>query len=225
VPRAFASDPTDLKILKRAVAAAAFCGLATAHSSARADTVDPSYGRIRGDVTFVVGVGATVAEGGTRGEAELRLRYLETVGLFGAYEDGPIFGASPEPRRAIVGGLEVRPLFLFRWLQGHETQHAWLDLAIDSFGIELGVVGQQPAGTAFASQAAAQFGLAFEVPVIGKGTGPWLGVHGGIRWSEAALASGDARTTDDRAAYLTITLAWHQVVVAHVVDVGDEAPR
>lgn len=223
MPSAFSSRGVFGRAIAPACVVAAIVG--PAEGEARADPVDPSYGRVQGDITLAVGVGATVAEGGPRGEAELRARYLETVGLFGAYEDGPLFGASPEPRRAVVGGLEVRPLFLYRWLQGKETQHAWLDLTVDSFGIELGIVGEQPAGTSFASEAALEFGLAFEVPVFGTDTGPWIGVHGGMRWSEAALASGDPRSSDDRGAFVTLTLAWHQVVVAHLVDVGDEAPR
>jgi hypothetical protein len=215
--------------MRWACSAVAGGAIALAAPGASADPVDPSYGRVGGDLSLVVGAGATVggsgSAGGARGEAELRVRYLETVGVFAGYEDGPLFGASPEPQRVVVGGLEVRPLFLYRWLQGHETQHAWLDLAIDSFGIELGLAGLQPAGTPFASEAALQAGLGLEVPLFGADTGPWVGVHGGMRWGEPALASGGARTTDDRAAYLTLTLAWHQVIVAHVVDVGDEAPR
>ncbi len=203
--------------------------LALTVGSARAqgavDAVDPTYGRVQGDLTLVAGLGATVAEGGSRAEGELRVRYLETVGLFGAYEDGPLVGSSSEPRRVLVGGLEVRPLFLYRWLQGDETQRAWLDLAIDSLGLELGAVAMQPAGMTFASRLGLQAGLGVEFPLLPDATGPWLGVHGGMRWSEAELSTGTISGDGDRSAYVSLTLAWHQVVVAHVVDVGDEAPR
>jgi hypothetical protein len=200
--------------------------LVLAEGPASADgAVDPSYGRVQGDLTLVAGLGATVAEGGARAEGELRVRYLESVGVFGAYEDGPLVGSSPSPRRLLVGGLEVRPLFLYRWLKGHEAQRARLDLAIDSLGLELGAVAMQPAGTSFASQVGMQAGLALEIPILPDATGPWLGLHGGLRWSEAALSTGTVSGTDDRSAFLSLTLAWHQLVVAHVVDVGDEAPR
>jgi hypothetical protein len=206
------------------VALTAALALADRRASAEG-AIDPSYGRVQGDLTLVAGLGATVAEGGARAEGELRVRYLESVGVFGAYEDGPLVGSSSEPRRVLVGGLEVRPLFLFRWLKGHEMRRAWLDLALDSFGLELGAVAMQPAGTSFASQAGVQAGVAFELPVLPDATGPWVGLHAGVRWSEAALSTGTVDGTDDRSAYLSLTLAWHQVVVAHVVDVGDEAPR
>jgi hypothetical protein len=200
--------------------------LVLAAATARADgAVDPSYGRVQGDLTLVLGLGATIAEGGTRAEGELRIRYLESVGLFGAYEDGPPVSSSAEPARVLVGGLEVRPLFIYRWLQGYETSRAWLDLAIDSLGLELGAVAMQPAGMPFASQSGVQAGVGLELPILGEATGLWLGVHGGIRWGDLAIAAGTVSSTDDRSAFVSLTLAWHQVVVAHVVDVGDEAPR
>src|SRR5581483_2354266 len=75
-------------------------------SALAADSTDTSYGRVQGDLTVVVGAGATVADGGPRGEAELRLRYLETAGLFASYEDGPLLGSHAEPRRVFASGLE-----------------------------------------------------------------------------------------------------------------------
>lgn len=189
-----------------------------------ADSVDPSYGRVAGDLTLIAGLGGTVASSGPRAEGELRVRYLETVGIFGSYEDGPLVSSGADPRRVVATGLELRPLFLFRWLRGHESRRAWLDLAIDSFGLELGAAWRQPGSTGFASQPAMQAGLGLELPLLGDATGPWLGLHGGGRWSDASLAGTAAAAPGDREAFLSITLAWHQVVAAHVVDVGDEAP-
>src|SRR3712207_9011052 len=44
------------------------------------------------------GLGATVAPRGPRATADLRLRYLDTAGVFATYEDAGLFGASAEPR-------------------------------------------------------------------------------------------------------------------------------
>ncbi len=195
------------------------------HGARAQEIVDPSYGRIEGDLALVVGAGATVVPSGARGEAELRLRYLESAGIFAAYEDGPVLGTSAEPQRVLVAGLEVRPLFLYRWLQGHETQRAWFDLTLDSFGLEIGATWSQPSGTAFASQTGLQAGLGIEVPILPHATGPWIGLHGGMRWSKDAIESGATSSPDDRAAFLAITVAWHQLVATHLVDVGDRAPR
>jgi hypothetical protein len=207
----------------RACALAAACLYA---ADVRAEgVVEPSYGRVEGDVTLGVGVGAVVAPGGPRAEAELRARYLETAGIFAAYEDGAIIDSSSEPRRVLAGGLELRPLFLYRWLRGHETHRARWDLLIDSFGIELGLSWEQPQGGSFASHPGFQAGLGLEVPLFAAATGPWLAFHGGLRWSDGALVTGVIETAEQRQAYLTITVAWHQVVSIHVVDAGDRAPE
>lgn len=186
---------------------------------------EPTYGRLQGDLTLVAGLGGVVAARGGRAEGELRLRYLESAGVFASYEDGALVGSAAEPTRVLAMGLELRPLFLFRWLTGRETQRARVDLVVDSLGLELGAVLTQPAGTSFASQAGMQAGLGLEVPLLTRATGPWLGFHAGVRWSDAALGSGVVANADDRSGFVAITLAWHQVVVTHLVDVGDEAPR
>jgi hypothetical protein len=185
------------------------------------DLTDTSYGRVQGDLAVVVGAGATVADRGPRGEAELRLRYLETAGLFASYEDGVMLGSKAEPQRVLAAGLELRPLFLFRWLKGHETSRAMLDLLVDSIGLELGAAFQQPYGTSFESRPALQLGLMLEVPLFAKASGPWLAFHGGVRWSDNAISGGTIAGPDDRSFYLSITLAWHQVVLSHAIDVGD----
>jgi hypothetical protein len=195
-------------------------------TEARAEgVVEPSYGRIEGDVTLVVGAGGAVASGGPRAEGELRARYLETAGAFATYEDGSIVGSTAAPRRVVAAGLEMRPLFLYRWLQGQETRRARLDLAIDSIGLELGLTWQQPEGASFTSSPGFEAGLGVEVPLLLDATGLWLAFHAGVRWSDEALVSGRVATSEEREGYLSITLAWHQVVAAHIVDVGDRAPQ
>jgi hypothetical protein len=193
---------------------------------ARADApVDASYGRIEGDVALVGGAGVVVAPRGPRLGAELRLRYLETAGLFATYEDAAFFGSDPEPRRAVATGLEIHPLFLARWLAGRETQRARLDLALDSMGLEIGAFFAEPKGGTFASRPGVQLGLGVELPIFARATGLWLGLHGGVRWSEDALATSTVDTVDDRSTFLLVTLQWHQLLVTHVVDLGDQAPH
>jgi hypothetical protein len=219
-----ASERSTGRSRAAAVVAAVGFGLCVA-ADARAGGVEPSYGRVEGDVTLVAAVGAAVASGGPRAEGELRARYLETAGVYGTYEDGPIVGSSAAPRRVVAAGFELRPLFLYRWLQGHETHRARLDLAIDSIGLELGLTWQQPQGGAFDSNPGFEVGLGLEVPLMVDATGLWLAFHGGIRWSDRTLGSGVVATPEEREAYLSITLAWHQVVAVHLVDIGDRAPR
>ncbi len=199
--------------------------LAVPCSASAAGGPDTSDGRIDGDVSASIGVGATFGSRGPRAAADLRLRYLWTAGAFVTYEDGPLFGSSSEPRRAFATGLELRPLFLVRWLQGLETGNAYVDMTIDSFGLELGAVFAQPEGTSFGSKPGLQAGIGVQIPVLPHATGPVIGLHGGARWSDSALGGRTIEGPSDRALYLLVSVAWQQVFGAHIVDLGDRAPR
>jgi hypothetical protein len=166
-----------------------------------------------------------VAARGPRAVVDLRLRYLQTVGVFGTYEDGPLLASSAEPQRLVATGLELRPLFIGRWLSGRELGVSWVDLTLDSLGLELGAFFAQPQNTAFASHPGAQASLGIEVPLFGQATGLWLAFHGGLRWSTDALGGAPLRDANDRSGFLDVTVAWHQGIVAHVVDLRDKAPR
>jgi len=189
-----------------------------AHAGDREDT---AYDRIDGDLSVVVGLGATLAPRVPRPTAEIRLRYLDTIGAYCTYEDA--LGIDDDPRRVFSSGLELRPLFLARWLQGHELQIPRLDLAIDSFGLELGAFFAQPDGRGFGAKDGLQAGFGLELPLYPEANGPWVGLHVGGRWSDDLLQGGQVVTPSDRSAYLMITLQWHAFFGAHVVDAGDIA--
>jgi hypothetical protein len=202
-----------------AVAIGAWSPLARADGAAEA-----TYGRVAGDVTLVGAVGGAIASGGPRLEGELRIRYLESAGLFATYEDGSLAGASADPQRVLAGGLELRPVFLARWLKGHETERPLLDLTVDSIGLELGATVLQPARASFGARSGLEVGLGVEVPLGTEADGLWIGLHGGVRWSDAALASGRVNGASDREGYLALSIAWHKVVETHIVDVSDRLP-
>jgi hypothetical protein len=191
-------------------------------ASARPDSSD---GRIEGDVAAVIGVGATVAPRGLRGAVDGRLRFLDTAGVFATYEEGAAFSSSAQPARVLAVGVEVRPLFLGRWLNDLEWGKRRLDLLLDSFGLEIGACFAQPAHVAFDSSPGLQAGIGVEVPILARASGPWIGLHGGARWGPSALAGAPAADPNDRSLFVSITLAYHQLFVAHLVDIGDEASR
>ena len=212
------------RFFSRCIFAASLAAALFGSISARAeDAGDTAYGRVDGDLSVVVGVGATLAPRAPRPSAELRLRYLDTIGVFCTYEDS--LGIDTDPRRVLTGGLEVRPLFVARWLQGHELGMDRLDLLIDSFGLELGAFFPQPAGGQFQSTPGLQAGLGLEFPILAQANGPWIGFHGGGRWSNDVFDGADVVTPNDRSLYLAITLQWHAFFGAHVVDFGDAASR
>jgi hypothetical protein len=195
-----------------------------AYPAVAADKADTSDGRIDGDLAVAVGAGATFGPRDPRAAADLRFRYLWTVGAFATYEDGALVGAASEPKRVLATGLELRPLFIARWLNGLEWGKPYADLTLDSLGLELGAVFLQPQGGSFGGRPGLQAGLGIEIPILPHATGPLLGLHGGVRWSDAALAAHPLQGPADRALYLGVTLAWQQVFGSHLVDLGDRAP-
>ena len=203
--------------MRRSLAVLAILVLYT--GTAHAANPDTAYGRIDGDLSVSAAVGATFAARSPRAAVDLRLRYLWTAGIFGTYEDG--FGGSSEPKRLLATGIELRPLFLAKWLQGRETGHPYVDLTIDSLGLELGAVFQQPQGTSFASKPGLQASLGLQIPIFPNATGPTVGVHAGARWSNTVLSGGDPQSAADRSAFVLLTLGWQQVFGAHVVDFND----
>jgi hypothetical protein len=223
-------DPASA-LARTAVCASLLCVTAAADGGGpRSDesiekaNVDTTYGRIDGDLGISIGAGATFGPSAPRAALDLRLRYLDTAGLFVSYEDG-LSATSSDPRRVFAAGFELRPLFLARWLSGRELSLAWLDLLIDSFGLEIGAVLAEPVGGPFASRPGLQASLGLEVPILARASGPWIGLHGGARWSDAALEGVNATDAFDRSLFLALTIAYHQVFAAHLVDVGDVAPR
>jgi hypothetical protein len=210
------------RLLFAAIVLVASAASREARAAGPEDTTD---GRIDGDLSASAGLGATFGPRGPRAAIDLRLRYLWTAGVFATYEDGPLLGGSAAPRRAFAGGVELRPIFLARWLQGKELGNPYLDLTIDSLGLELGAVFLQPEGASFGARPGLQAGLGLQVPVLPHATGPLVGLHAGARWSDAVLGGRPIEGPSDRALYLLVTLGWQQVFGAHVVDLGDRAPR
>ena len=187
---------------------------------------DATYGRIESDVSLVLGVGATFGPRTPRGALDFRARYLESVGFYVDYENQ--LGGVAEPKRLLSTGLEVRPLFLARWLQGWESGHSRVDQTIDSLGLTLGTVFQQPQGTTFSGRPGLEAALGVEVPLTGRPTGLWLDLRAGARWSDAALGGitdPGVAGADVRSLFFTVTLAWHQTFMAHIVDQDDRPPR
>jgi hypothetical protein len=190
---------------------------------ARLADPDTAYGRIDGDLGLVLGAGATFAAGAPRPSAELRVRYVDTAGVYLTYEDS--FGArSADPQRVFGTGLEVRPLFLGRWVTGNELGLRWPDLIIDSFGLEVGAFFQQPAGAAFGSRPGLSAGFGLELPLLGRASGPWIDIHAAGRWSDGVLGGGPVNGPSDRAFVVSVSLAYHQLIKAHLVDLNDRAP-
>lgn len=129
-------------------------------------SADASHGRLEGDLTLEAGLGGGVAFEGPSvlgaGTLELRARYLDMAGV--------VIGGELRPEgtsRAWVG-IDLRPLFLARFFLGLGTGSRWLDVLIDSVGLDLGVA-LVPLDERIGAALAVGFGI--DVPIVFFGEG------------------------------------------------------
>jgi len=215
-----------MALLSRVMVAAAAGIIATA-SSAHAEearkVTDGVYGRFDGDLDLSIAAGGSVVRGGSGGAAVLRALFLDTAGIYAAYNDA--FGnASSAPPRSLALGIGVRPLFLPRWGLDLERGPAILDLTLDAFTLDLGVLWSSDAQGRFTQPPGLELALGTEVPLIGEAAGPWIGARGALRWRPSELSgSPDPESALDPALFLTF--AWHFVANAHIADLGDTTLR
>lgn len=125
-------------------------------------TGDGLYGRLNGDLTLSAGLGAAVAiDHGPKCAIDLRARYLDSIGILVSPEWAP-----RETGGAVAVALDVRPLFLVRFLGNSSLGRAWVDLMLDSLGLEIG---------SWLGPFNRHFGAAF---LLGAGVDAPLSAHG-----------------------------------------------
>ncbi|WP_437491330.1 hypothetical protein WME75_15405 [Sorangium sp. So ce1014] len=205
----------------RALAGAAALATVAVASTARADG-DGAYGRLDGDLALRAGAGASLANGGPALCAHGAAAYLSTAGLYAHYTDA-IGAQGATVARSIAGGVFIQPLFLGRYASNLELGTPWLDLFIDSVALGVGSFWEASPGAGLAPEPGVELSLSLDVPLLGHATGPFLGVRGALRWRGSELA-GDVSPRDEQRALVSVTLSWHHVVWAHIVDAGDRAP-
>lgn len=209
--------------------AALACAAVAVLSAGRAEAAsgDGAYGRLDGDLNVSLGVSGGVVASPRRGlvAIDARVRYFEAAGVVLQYEETTPFGA-PEATgdyvRGAVAAVELRPLFPVRFLKAKESGHAFGDLVLDSIGLEVGAWFSAIEGRSVA-RPGLHVGLGVELPLLARASGPWLRLGGALRWTAPRL-EGD-EPPGSRVALLTLGLAWHQVVGAHVIDAGDRRPE
>lgn len=113
--------------------------LASITGVARADDVGAVYGRLDNDLVLTAALAGGVVlndrvHPDPTGSAslELRARLVDMAGLVLAGE------WRPEGDSRVFVMADVRPLFFARWVLGASVHRAWVDLLIDSIGIDLG---------------------------------------------------------------------------------------
>ena len=181
-----------------------------------AASADGAYGRLNGDMTFVLGASGAVVRDSVLAGPEMRLRYLDAAGASVVYEEAIVRG---ELRRAFLAGVELRPLFPVRFLKAKQTGQGFFDLTLDSLSLDVGAWLPQRLGAA-AGRFGMYTGLAIELPIFASATGIWLRLTGQVRWAPQRLEGDDDPA--GRMAAFGVGLSWHQVFKSGIVQKGDE---
>jgi hypothetical protein len=198
-----------------------------AASPARAEEArtmtDGVYGRFDGDLDLSIAGGGSVIRGGSGGAAVVRALFLGTAGMYAAYNDA-LGSATKGPVRSFALGVGIRPLFLPRWGSDLERGPAIVDLTLDAFTLDLGVLWPSDSEGHFTHSPGIELALGTEVPLLGEAAGPWIGARGALRWRASEL-SGAPDSEPSLGPALFLTLAWHFVANIHLADMGDGLVR
>jgi hypothetical protein len=181
---------------------------------------DGLYGRFDGDLELRVHAGAAFAAGGPALAASLTALYLSSSGVYAHYTDALGY-AAPRVARSLSGGVHLQPFFLARYAFDAERGPAFIDLLVDSLALELGAFWSAPRQSPWDEQPGLEVALGAALPLLPRASGPFIGIRGALRWRPTDFVAGAPSNAVDRGAVLSITLGWHQVVPAHLIDAGD----
>ncbi len=206
-----------------ALGVASFAG-ALAAGPARAEEGDDGvYGRLDGDLLLVAEAGCAVSRGGPSLAVGARALYLSTAGIYARYfegfEDGDLAAA-----RSFSAGVELRPLFLARFASDLEHGPSRLDLLVDSLALDVGAFWWSPPEGAVTTFPGLEIG-GLEVPILSHAEGPHVGALGSLRVSHGGAGAPVREDLGLRASALLLTLSWHAILDAGIVDAGDALGR
>lgn len=176
---------------------------------------DGVWGRLGSDLVLSVGVNAGVGLGdpvlSARGSSdptfsldlELRLRVIDTAGIVIAPE------WRPEGASRLIVAVDLRPVFLARFLFGATSGDRYVDLFLDSIGVDLGATIFAPDGRVAVAWA---IGFGADVPlwVPPEITGA-LALRLSARWTGAGTADvwGPNRAVDDWTIHAGLLVRFH----------------
>ncbi len=162
---------------------------------------DGVYGRLDGDMTAAVAVGAALGDARSYLAADLSLHYFWTVGIYANLREG-LGGDARVFERAGGVGVEVRPLFLPRLVLDMQGRSALLDLTLDSLSFGLGAYFADEARPT-AGDHGLELSLGLLLPLSRSANGPFIRLRGERRLGSAADESSES--------LLTMQLAWHGI--------------
>ena len=191
-------------------------------SGARAG--DGAYGRLDGDLDLGFAAGAAYTSNAPALFARGTATYVATAGAYLVYADA--FGASDATiDRSIAAGITLKPLFWARFANAWEKGPARFDLFLDSFVLEIGALWSAPHARAIDVSPGIEIAAGLGFPIFSDATGPFLEVRAALRYRREDLDGSVRSDVFDRGAILSLSLAWHHIVSAHIADAGDRAVR
>lgn len=164
---------------------------------------DGVYGRLKGNLELSLKLGRQIPLSPIETAAisvGTSLHYYSMLGLTLDLHDNWEKEASSLRRGAL--GLELRPLFLPRWLLGRETGPALLDLTVDSMAAGWGIDVLQSGNNAPWSSGS-WLSLGAGLPLLGTAWGPWLEVRA-VHFFQTSQPSLQRNVT-----VLNVFFSWH----------------
>lgn len=181
---------------------------------------DGAYGRIDGDMAAQIDAGAGVIGNRAVVLATGTMRYLQTAGLYTtfAHQLTEPHHVRDEAPWSWSAGVELRPLFMPRFLSNMQSETPVLDLFVDSFSMRFGLVASHLGP--MAQHPGFEAAIAIGLPLTKRANGPWLTTSAAMRWSQHGM---DER--DHAYGMWCLTIGWQSVFSAGIVDAGDSVMR
>ncbi|MBM4358269.1 MAG: hypothetical protein FJ096_09175 [Deltaproteobacteria bacterium] len=193
----------------RTLVASGACVLVfTLASSARADG---AYGRLDGDLAVALDAGLSAGGQGAGFAARARASYLSMAGIYLGFEEGLGLPEQSLERR-MAGGVEVRPLFVARFLSDLERGPALLDLWLDSTGLDVGahVTWLSPAVCAAGCRSdGLELAAHTALPLVARASSPFVGLRVGVR---LALDSSAPVVENATQGFVALSLGYQHVL-------------
>ena len=190
-------------------------------SIARADGAE---GRLEGDLDLSIGAGAAITKSAPALAARAALTFASVAGLYSGYLD--TFDAKDAVfARQLTAGVTLKPIFWGRFSKALTTGSPRADLLIDSLILELGAVWSSPPGRAMESDPGVEMAVGLGFPILDRASGPFIELRGAFRLRPIDLDGRSGVDVLDSGALVSLTLTWHQIVNAHIIDAGDRATR
>ncbi len=164
---------------------------------------DGVYGRFSGDTDVSLKLGGMVRDSGLAGSVGASAHYYSLLGVTGDYSES-LVADSLHARSAAIG-VELRPLFLPRWVLGLERGPAWLDLALDSAALGFGAYFTDAEAEGRGSRGA-WLSLGAGAPLLAAASGPWLELRALRRFPDPDAFAAAAHNA------MFVYLSWHHVL-------------